>query len=538
MSSFFARHWILTTFLGLIVLFVVLVAGVIGYRMKGPYRSYAVDFVKPAKGEAVTPGALEVGAAKVDITPDLAEYDPWTDVDGNGRYKAGVDTYVDANNNGKFDAVWMAGFNNDRPAQKVHDPLWARAIAVRNNGVTVAMVSIDSIGIMHEKFIAVRKSIDPSLNIDHVIFSCTHNHEAPDTMGLWSNHNIDSIGSIYKVLFNSNFDHKYLAKVQAACKQAAEEAVKSLQPADMTLGSVKLDVTNFVDDSRLPLVYDKMLNCARFVKQGTDETIATLVSAGNHAETLGGDNVELTSDFCHYLREGMEKGVAEPNGAEGFGGICVYYQGMVGGLMTQLHTTVPHRDGTRSFREDTWEKAEALGENYAIEAIKVLRGPTATKSETAKVAVAAKTFYAKMEGPLAYAMALGIIHPGWYWGKARSEIDAVRIGDLEILTIPGELYPEIAEGGIEAPDGQDFALPAMEVPPLRGQMKGKVNVIMGLANDEIGYIIPKSQWDVKPPYAYGRDKPQYGEVNSGGPDVAPTVHEVSMETLARLHEVL
>ncbi len=54
-------------------------------------------------------------------------------------------------------------------------------------------------------------------------------------------------------------------------------------------------------------------------------------------------------------------------------------------------------------------------------------------------------------------------------------------------------------------------------------------LLLGLANDELGYIIPKRQWDLKAPYAYGRDKPQYGEVNSCGPDVAPRL----MQGLAR-----
>jgi hypothetical protein len=57
-----------------------------------------------------------------------------------------------------------------------------------------------------------------------------------------------------------------------------------------------------------------------------------------------------------------------------------------------------------------------------------------------------------------------------------------------------------------------------------------------LANDELGCIIPKSQWDKQPPYAYGRIKvPQYGEENSPGPDVAPTIHREALALLRRFH---
>ena len=48
--------------------------------------------------------------------------------------------------------------------------------------------------------------------------------------------------------------------------------------------------------------------------------------------------------------------------------------------------------------------------------------------------------------------------------------------------------------------------------------------VFGLANDEIGYVIPKSEWDRKPPYLYGSTRATYGEVNSVGPEAAPALH--------------
>ena len=48
-------------------------------------------------------------------------------------------------------------------------------------------------------------------------------------------------------------------------------------------------------------------------------------------------------------------------------------------------------------------------------------------------------------------------------------------------------------------------------------------LLFGLANDEVGYLIPKRQWDLKKPFAYGRKKAQYGEVNACGPDATGVV---------------
>jgi hypothetical protein len=51
-------------------------------------------------------------------------------------------------------------------------------------------------------------------------------------------------------------------------------------------------------------------------------------------------------------------------------------------------------------------------------------------------------------------------------------------------------------------------------------LTGKKIMILGLANDEVGYIVPKRQWDVVAPFCYGRTSAQYGERNSVGPDTA------------------
>lgn len=523
MIAAITRHKVLAGILVVVaVLFSVLV-----YRMKGPYRSYRVDFVLPRSSEAVAPGVLEVGVAKRDITPDLTRCDPWTDLDNNGLFEPRKgDTYQDISNNGRFDAVWLAGFSSNRPAKGVHDELWVRSIAFRNNGLTLVMTTIDSIGIFHEKFIRVRKMLDPALGIDHAMFSSTHDHQAPDTMGIWS----------YSLL-RPHFDHEYLDRVLAACKEATEEAVRNLQPADMLCAEVTIRPEGFVKDTRDPQCFDRSVCSMWFKSRATGETIATLASWGNHPEALGSRNSLITSDFVHFLRAGLEDGVPGPNGVEGFGGMCLYFQGSLGGLMTPLHLAVPHRDGERVFREDGFDKAQALGENVAILVANALRSEAVWVNERPELAVAAKTIYVPMAGLYKYAIMLGLLHPGYYWGgKARTEVNAFRIGDVEILTCPGELYPEIAEGCVEAPHGNDFRLAApLETPGLRRVMKGRMNLVINLANDEIGYIIPKSQWDTKPPFTYGRDKAPYGEENSGGPEAAPACHREAMAVLERLH---
>ena len=123
--------------------------------MEGPHHDYELDFVIPEN--PVSPTILQAGVAKRDITINMDNYDPWVDVNKNSKYDEGVDTYTDSNGNGRFDGVWIAGFNVNRPAQGVHDPQWVRAIASRNNGVTLVMVTIDAIGIFHNECVTIRK---------------------------------------------------------------------------------------------------------------------------------------------------------------------------------------------------------------------------------------------------------------------------------------------------------------------------------------------------------------------------------------------
>ena len=535
-KSFVRRHKVLSA----LAFTVLLLAAFLLWRMKGPYRFYALDFVKT--GGSAAAGTLQVGVAMRDITPNLDDYDVFVDADNDNTYRpktglashfkalAGPDDYIDRNRNGTFDAVWLCGFNKDRPAKGVHDPLGVRAIAFRNNGVTVVMVTLDAIGMFYERTIDIRKRIKPDLNVDLVIVSCLHNHEAPDTMGLYSG----------PIPTPWGFDAVHMEQVLNACKEAAEESVRNMQPADMWCATYELNPEGFVMDTREPIVIDTKLNCVRFTKPGSDDTIATLVNWGNHPETLGGRNPYITSDFCGYWRDGVETGVGEPNGVKGLGGMCLYFQGMLGGLMTPLGVEVPHRDGVHKFKEDSFEKAEALGQNLAIKTVNALRGNGVWKNENPRVAVAAKTFLAPATGLFRLAVVTGVLHPGFFWpSDSRSEIDAVRIGDVEILTVPGELYPEIADGGIVNPPGADYyPLAPVEAPPLRKEvMTGKMRIVIGLANDEIGYIVPKSEWDVQPPRAF---KPggQYGEVNSAGPETAPIIHHESADLLLRLHEAL
>src|SRR5271165_1293241 len=95
------------------------------------------------------------------------------------------------------------------------------------------------------------------------------------------------------------------------------------------------------------------------------------------------------------------------------------------------------------------------------------------------------------------------------------------------------IYSELVLGKVQDPvdPGADFPDAPVE-PSIYGALSSPHRMLIGLANDELGYIIPKRQWDEKAPFCYSRKTAQYGEVNSLGPETAPLVCAAFRELVA------
>ena len=119
----------------------------------------------------------------------------------------------------------------------------------------------------------------------------------------------------------------------------------------------------------------------------------------------------------------------------------------------------------------------------------------------------------------------------WPVGERRKELAALetgggilRFGEIVAACIPRELNPELVYGKVQAPVeiGEDFSDAARE-PHISKLLPKEKLLVVGLANDEVGHLIPKRQWDVRPPYCYGRRTSQYGEINSWSASAAAII---------------
>jgi hypothetical protein len=415
--------------------------------------------------------------------------------------------------------VYLAGFGKGRKATKVHDPIMARAIVLEHAEKKVAIVAVDVVGLFNDVALRVRAQLP---GFTYVLVSSTHNHEGPDTMGLWGAN-----------MFVSGVDARYLKQLESGIVAAVRQADKTKQPAHASIGTAK--APELLHDGREPYVKHDELVALRF-ENATKKMAGIVVQWNCHPETLSSKNTEISADYVAATVAHLQKKHECP---------VVYLTGTVGGLMTSLHVEVKDEQG-KPLADGTFAKTERYGELVGQLADKALAGAKPVKLTPLEVRT--KAFFMPIDNDF-YVLAfnLGIVNrQAFQWsgdpykaepvdpkapkkGKMciQSEVALLRLGDLDVAAIPGEIYPELVLSKVQDPPdaGADFPDAPIE-PGIYAQMKGPHRMIVGLANDEIGYILPKRQWDEKPPYCYGRKKAQYGEENSLGPDTAPILCDV------------
>jgi hypothetical protein len=435
---------------------------------------------------AAEPAGLSAGFAEADITPRL---------DGK--------------------TVYLAGFGQNRKATGVHDPLLARAVVLKEGERKIALVAVDLVGFFYANVRSLRRQL---ADFHYVLVSSTHNHEGPDTLGIWGPN-----------AFTSGVDPDYLAQVEAQIVRAVRAADRAARPATARIGSRQ--APELLTDNREPQVKHDDLVALEFREAGSDERIGLLVQWNCHPETLGSKNTQLSADFVGYTVQHLQRKYRCP---------VAYFTGTVGGLLTSLEVAVCNAQG-ELLADGTFEKTERYGILVGQAAEQAL--DRAQPLRLTPVAVRRREVFVPMDNRLYQAArVLGVLQrEAFVWtgdpyragpaaadSKGRlclgTEVAILRLGELEAVAVPGEIYPELVLGRVQDPadPGADFPDAPIE-PAVYQQLRAPHRLILGLANDEIGYILPRRQWDVQPPFCYGRRKAQYGEENSVGPDAGPVL---------------
>lgn len=430
---------------------------------------------------------LRVGFSSRDVTPKIAKEKP----------------------------VFMAGFGQNRKATGVNDPIMVRTVVLTHGKTKIALVSVDVVGLFNEVSQAVRKELP---EFAHVTISSTHNHEGPDTIGLWG-----------ASPFTSGIDPEYMKLVRENIVRSIKEADEAKQVAQAEIA--KINAPELLRDNREPYVKHDELVVLRF-RDEKQKAIGLVVQWNCHPETLDSKNTLLSADYVNWTVAELAKTQKCP---------VAYFTGTVGGLMTSLRVEVKGPNG-ELLQDGTIEKTAEFGRLVARKAEKALE--TAAPIVLTPFEVKLQALLIPMENK-AYQLGwqLGVLKRKAYLWKGdpyqtdpveatdiekpiatQSEIGYLKLGELEVAIIPGEIYPELVLDKIQDPADPAADFPKAEKEPsIYGQLVSKHRMIIGLGNDELGYFIPKRQWDQEPPFCYNRKQAQYGEINSIGPEAAPII---------------
>jgi Neutral/alkaline non-lysosomal ceramidase, N-terminal len=461
-------------------------------------RRLAVLFVLvlvSAPGSADARG-LRVGTCRRDITPVSSSL--------AGAFVAQFGEPAGVNHS---DPIWMAGFGNGRSAQGYHDRLWARGIVVDGRGGRIAIVTLDLIGYFANEIATIRAMVSPASGVDYVVVTSTHEHEGPDTLGLWGPDEL-----------TTGVDFGYLDFVNAAVADCVDEAAANLHNARVRFATTSTDGVSLgldpeddgfgvadgkVLDGDVTLapdtggrIVDPTLAVMQFrTRDAGRAVIATLVNFASHPESLGSSNRFVTSDFPHYARERLE--------AE-YGGLAIWVSGDLGVLQGPLDIDVLDPDTAEPAPRRTFRFAEVYGTQLAERAITALaaasRGPNSPEIRFASVNPVA----IPLENPFFRLFAaVGVLDvrrslftngvpdssigfpfpppfdilPQALGADIHTEVGAFRIGPASVALVPTELDPQIGFG-------------------YRARMtRARHTFIFGLANDHIGYQVPFAKWD-------------------------------------------
>ncbi len=399
---------------------------------------------------------------------------------------------------------WVAGYNAYTPAKGVLDPMTTSAVWLDDNSGRggVVFISVDSVGLTNYDVKYARDNLKDfcektgcrSINI----FS-THNHAGIDTVGMW--------GPIPR----TGRDKGYMKIVHDGIKKVVEEAYAGRKDGSLFYG--KKETPEIQRDSRLPNVFCKDLTRLRFVPKESGKEI-WILNYASHTESMLGHNPIVSADFACYMR----RGILETAGAETLYGI-----GAIGGLIRLKELDKNNVESTKLGGKALAETAVAIEDERKLSPV---------------INLIRQEYYSPVDNYLLAMLASIGIMKSEFCGHDKSslhmavktEMTYFEIGDLKMLLLPSEIFPELVYGGyLSAEESAEGKGPEVNPDPLV-KIAGDDNLLLfGVTNDFTGYVVPPNDFLTHDeiPYAdkatdrLGRR--HYEETNSLGPLTAQTI---------------
>ncbi len=374
----------------------------------------------------------------------------------------------------------MDGMIRSRPSQGVHDPLFARAVAIAEGadpGGTWVLVSVDVCALDEGTSRTVRDRAQASTGIpaEQIVIAATHTHSGPATLGIFTPR-----------------ESGYVDEIVPRLVQVIEQAARGCRPARVSTGSGSEGTIShyrrlLADDGHVVMNWetwpaeriigplgspDPEVGVVRITAgDPAGRPIAVLFNHAGHPNILSGDNLLLSGEYpglaCRLLEEELGCPALFFNGAQG----SVDIDG--------LH----HRDW------DGWERAGAALARSVRETALSPAGGNGVRGATERYAIPgrritdaearwAEEVLSRTGGSVEpMADGIGDDYKALLYRRLRDagpqdirvEQACIAIDDCALLSFPGELYTEIGQAiKAASPFGRTY--------------------IIGLANGYTGYI--------------------------------------------------
>ena len=352
------------------------------------------------------------------------------------------------------------GERMSKPAEDIHDRIWAKALVLKKGDKKYAIVTLDILGLppnVKPQLIKVLSA--DGWNKENIMLLPSHSHTSLDMTALNDKNNLNSpqIGI---------FQPELLEHVIISLAKVIREADKNYKA--VSIGTNKITVEGMNRNRRGDPDVDKNLTVTR-IDYANGKPMAVLVNWTAHPTFMGENDMWVSGGWPGYLQRELEQWIGNDV-------TVMYYNGAEGDQSPIGTSGLSH-----------YEKAEIYGRALAIKAFSSYQN-IETKSE-----MEFDFSYVKLDLPKQR------VHPSFMetggaeynltpealdavlhvMSPASTSIGAVRIGGLMIVGAPGELAAGLGlhiknvliENGIKYP------------------------TIGGLANEWISYILSAEQYN-------------------------------------------
>lgn len=377
---------------------------------------------------------LKAGVARVDITPPLELLAPL------GGY----------------------GERMNRPAEGVHDRIFAKALVLSDGQSRFAVITADIVGFPPPVKPALAERLaDDGWEQQQMLLLASHSHTSIEMNAInpWNTFQIPQIGI---------YSPRVYEFVMQRLEQVVRDAQKHLAP--VAVGTGCLEIEGWNRNRRGGAVTDKDLVVTR-IDTTDGKPLAVLVNFTAHPTFMSGEDMLFSGDWPGHVQRTLESLIGQ-------GVTALYYNGAEGDQAPQ---------GRPDAGESRWERAERFGRDLGIvawrqwEQIETARDvPFAFHSQT--IALPERTWHPDFAktGGAEYGFDEKLLQqmlPRLF--PEQTESVSLRLGDLLIVGIPGEMAASL---GLKVKD------------ELRRATGAKCPTIGGLADAWLSYILPAEEY--------------------------------------------